>query len=221
MTSLDGYWWWLELYDFPSCLHGFSFITHAGLLHRSLGEKSGLQISLLTTKLQSDDPILSGSLNALYSYLQRWRNTTRRKKNIPFYKAFKLVLRSLNSKKVRSCASRNPFSLLLAEANCEPISSISFVKFQVNMLLYKRVGNRAMHYRPCLGRTNWELLKGYRYSGLGGLVNIWTTSWDEPNNVSSWPTNLGRAWVACSLQWYPQLSFWRLLGLCKSWELER
>ena len=190
MTSLDGHWRRLKLYEFPSYLHGMSLYPsgwdHSTVQkrHHSLGEKSGLQISLLTTRLQSDDPILSGSSAALHSCLQRWKTSTRRKKSIPFYTAFKLVLSSLDSEEVRSCVSRNPFSPLLAEASFEP-RSISFVKVQVNILLHKRVGNRAMHHCPCLGRTEGELLKSYRYSGWGGLANLWTSSWDEPNNFSS------------------------------------
>lgn len=134
VTSLDGHWRWLKLHTFPSYLHGISLYHscwHCSTVqerHRSLGEKSGLQISLLTTRLQSDDPILSGSLAALHSCLQRWKTSTRRKKSIPFYKAFKQVLRSLNSEQVRCCVNRNPFSPLFAETSFDLRSSISFVK---------------------------------------------------------------------------------------------
>lgn len=187
--SLDGHWRWLKVYEFPSYLHGMSLHhshRHCSTVqerHRSLGEKSRLQISPLTTRLQSDDPVLSGGLAALHSCLQRWKTPTRRKKSIPFYKAFKLVLRSLDSEEIRSCVSQNPFSPLLAKASFDPRSSISFI--QVNMLLHKGVGKRAMHHCSCLGRTKRELLKGYRYSGWGGLANLCTSSWVEPNHFGS------------------------------------
>lgn len=153
--------------------------------YTSLGEKSGLQISLLTTWLQSDDPILSGSLAASNSCLQRWKTSARRKKSMPFYTTFKLVLRSLEKKDVRSCVSRNPFSPLPAEASFEPPSSLSFVKVQVKMLLHKSAGNREICHYACLGRRARELPKGCRYSGWGRLANLWTSSCDEPNNFSS------------------------------------
>lgn len=169
---------------------GRVFITHAGISppcrnDTSLGEKSGLQVSLLTTWLQSGDPILSGSLAASNSCLQRWKTSGRRKKSIPFYTTFKLVLRSLENKGVRSCVSRNPFSPLLAEASFEPIFSISFMKVQVNMLLHKSVGSRETCHYPCIGRIERELPKGCRYSGWGRLANLWTSSCEELNNFSS------------------------------------
>lgn len=154
-------------------------------VHHSCWHCSSVLVCVATSRIRSDDPVLMGILAVLYSCLKRWKAPTSSEKKSLFYTAFKLVLKSLNKEEIRSCVSRNPFSPLLAEASFEPRSFISFVRVQVNMLLHKRVGNGAADHFPCLGRTEGELLKGYRYSGWGGLDNLWISSWDEPNHFIS------------------------------------
>lgn len=76
-----------------------------------------------TVQLHSWGEIKAAEQFVKYHATKSWSAKVRRKEVIPFYTAFKLVLRSLNREEVNSCTGRDDSSPLLVELCFEPRSS--------------------------------------------------------------------------------------------------